>query len=184
MSAAGDDPAALGTISDVTGGLASDSTSEPMNPQSQDNELKSNAVRVLVRLRPQLQHEEHLSCTCLQSTLNKPGNPERNRTNNILLETPKGGRPSAITRKSKLDMRDPEGSHKDTSSTRSWEFKFDRVIGSEQSQADVFEQGGVGEMVDKVLDGFHGTVFAYGQTGSGKTYTMDGLQQHHLPHDR
>lgn len=29
-------------------------------------------------------------------------------------------------------------------------------------------------IISKVLEGFHGTVFAYGQTGSGKTYTVEG----------
>lgn len=29
-------------------------------------------------------------------------------------------------------------------------------------------------MVNKVLDGYHSTIFAYGQTGSGKTHTIDG----------
>lgn len=31
-------------------------------------------------------------------------------------------------------------------------------------------------MVDKVLQGYNGTVLAYGQTGTGKTYTMTGLR--------
>ena len=29
-------------------------------------------------------------------------------------------------------------------------------------------------MIDRVLKGYHATIFAYGQTGSGKTYTMHG----------
>lgn len=29
-------------------------------------------------------------------------------------------------------------------------------------------------IVDKVFDGFNGTIFAYGQTGTGKTFTMEG----------
>lgn len=29
-------------------------------------------------------------------------------------------------------------------------------------------------MIEKVLDGYHSTIFAYGQTGSGKTYTIEG----------
>jgi hypothetical protein len=32
-------------------------------------------------------------------------------------------------------------------------------------------------MVNKVVDGYHATIFAYGQTGSGKTYTMEGASQ-------
>lgn len=30
-------------------------------------------------------------------------------------------------------------------------------------------------MVQKVVEGYHSTIFAYGQTGSGKTYTMEGF---------
>jgi kinesin family protein C2/C3 len=33
---------------------------------------------------------------------------------------------------------------------------------------------GLSELVTKVLDGYHSTIFAYGQTGSGKTYTIEG----------
>lgn len=30
-------------------------------------------------------------------------------------------------------------------------------------------------IVEKVLQGFNGTILAYGQTGTGKTYTMEGF---------
>ncbi len=29
-------------------------------------------------------------------------------------------------------------------------------------------------MLDRVIEGYHSTIFAYGQTGSGKTHTMQG----------
>ena len=29
-------------------------------------------------------------------------------------------------------------------------------------------------LLQKVIEGYHATVFAYGQTGSGKTFTMEG----------
>lgn len=32
-------------------------------------------------------------------------------------------------------------------------------------------------LVTKVLDGYHSTIFAYGQTGSGKTYTIEGPEE-------
>ncbi|RTG91200.1 uncharacterized protein DC041_0009813 [Schistosoma bovis] len=31
-------------------------------------------------------------------------------------------------------------------------------------------------IVDKVLEGYNGTIFAYGQTGTGKTFTMEGIR--------
>ena len=37
------------------------------------------------------------------------------------------------------------------------------------------------QVVDSVMDGFHGTIFAYGQTGSGKTYTMVGDRKDGVP---
>lgn len=33
---------------------------------------------------------------------------------------------------------------------------------------------GISKLINRVVDGYHGTIFAYGQTGSGKTYTMEG----------
>jgi len=56
------------------------------------------------------------------------------------------------------------------------EFRFDRVLGGEASQADAYEAAGVGGLVAAALGGCHATVFAYGQTGSGKTHTMEGYQ--------
>ena len=52
-------------------------------------------------------------------------------------------------------------------------FTFDRIFGTESTQAQVFDSVGR-QVVDGVLHGFSGTIFAYGQTGSGKTYTMQG----------
>ena len=37
------------------------------------------------------------------------------------------------------------------------------------------------QVVDSVMDGYHGTIFAYGQTGSGKTYTMVGDRKDGVP---
>jgi hypothetical protein len=144
-----------------------------------DTDKQNNNIHVLVRVRPQLEHEKGLPCTTIHhTTTHKSENDDRKANVAIILKTPQGGRPSAITRKSKVDMGGSTDQQNDAT-TRSWEFKLDGVIKDVQSQQDVFEQGGVDNMVDKVLDGFHATIFAYGQTGSGKTYTMDGLQQHH-----
>lgn len=30
------------------------------------------------------------------------------------------------------------------------------------------------KLINRVVDGYHSTIFAYGQTGSGKTYTIQG----------
>ncbi len=42
------------------------------------------------------------------------------------------------------------------------------------TQSEVYEGLGLTNLVTKVIEGYHGTIFAYGQTGSGKTFTMEG----------
>ena len=42
-------------------------------------------------------------------------------------------------------------------------------------QSQIFDELQINSLINKVLDGFHATIFAYGQTGSGKTYTMENV---------
>lgn len=53
-------------------------------------------------------------------------------------------------------------------------FKFDKVFGTDATQEDVFDGARISQLVSRVVDGYHATIFAYGQTGSGKTFTMEG----------
>lgn len=55
-------------------------------------------------------------------------------------------------------------------------FAFDAIVGPTSSQADVYNTGAVGDLVQSALAGFQATIFAYGQTASGKTYTMEGFE--------
>lgn len=55
-------------------------------------------------------------------------------------------------------------------------FQFDYTFGEGSTQADVYEGCEVEKMVDRAIEGYHGTIFAYGQTGSGKTFTMQGVE--------
>ena len=55
-------------------------------------------------------------------------------------------------------------------------YAFDKILDGHYSQEEVFESLQVPGLVQKVVDGFHATIFAYGQTGSGKTYTMEGYE--------
>ncbi|XP_050428326.1 kinesin-II 85 kDa subunit [Adelges cooleyi] len=52
-------------------------------------------------------------------------------------------------------------------------FMFDLVFNSDSKQLDVYNEV-ARPIVDKVFDGYNGTIFAYGQTGTGKTFTMEG----------
>lgn len=51
-------------------------------------------------------------------------------------------------------------------------WQFNRVLGTESSQKDLFDQ--LSPLITSALDGFSVCVFAYGQTGSGKTHSMQG----------
>jgi kinesin family protein 4/21/27 len=54
------------------------------------------------------------------------------------------------------------------------EYTYDKVLGPACSQQQVFDMCNISELIDKVVEGYHATVFAYGQTGAGKTFTMEG----------
>lgn len=41
-------------------------------------------------------------------------------------------------------------------------------------QKEIFDENAF-QIVNKVLEGYNGTVFCYGQTGTGKTHTMEGI---------
>jgi kinesin family protein 3/17 len=55
------------------------------------------------------------------------------------------------------------------------EFSFDYVFGPSSGQQQLYECAGA-NVVERVMEGFNGTIFAYGQTGAGKTYTMTGTR--------
>ncbi|CAH8538528.1 unnamed protein product [Schistosoma curassoni] len=55
------------------------------------------------------------------------------------------------------------------------QFTFDLVFGCGSKQTDIYNMV-ARPIVDKVLEGYNGTIFAYGQTGTGKTFTMEGIR--------
>eukprot|EP00892_Ulva_mutabilis_P001902 jgi/Ulvmu1/11712/UM008_0123.1 len=59
---------------------------------------------------------------------------------------------------------------------RTYDFKFDELLGSDGSQEELFQLVGV-PMVSNVMQGYNACCFAYGQTGAGKTHTMQGELQ-------
>lgn len=52
-------------------------------------------------------------------------------------------------------------------------YAYDLAFGPDCTNNDIFQTLGV-PIVDKVLNGFNGSIFAYGQTSSGKTHTLMG----------
>mmetsp|Transcript_51999 Transcript_51999/g.104299 ORF Transcript_51999/g.104299 Transcript_51999/m.104299 type:complete len:1014 (-) Transcript_51999:129-3170(-) len=52
-------------------------------------------------------------------------------------------------------------------------FKFDKAFAGHATQEDVFA-GGVEEMIQSSLDGYHVCVLSWGASGSGKTHTIQG----------
>ncbi|EAS05465.2 kinesin motor catalytic domain protein (macronuclear) [Tetrahymena thermophila SB210] len=54
-------------------------------------------------------------------------------------------------------------------------YQFTKIITQNQNQKQCFDDTKLSDMVNRVIEGFHSTVFAYGQTGSGKTFTMEGI---------
>jgi len=55
-------------------------------------------------------------------------------------------------------------------------FHYDQICDQRTNQEQFYEAVDLGKYVDRVLEGYHATVFVYGQTGSGKTFTMEGLE--------
>ena len=54
--------------------------------------------------------------------------------------------------------------------------RFDSVYEEHSTNEDIFQD--IGEKaVQRLLDGYNGTIFMYGQTGSGKTHTMTGVPE-------
>ena len=56
-------------------------------------------------------------------------------------------------------------------------YNFDTVFTQEHNQDEVYEGLGISGLINKVVEGYHATIFAYGQTGSGKTFTMEGNER-------
>ena len=50
------------------------------------------------------------------------------------------------------------------------------IENSSNTQISIYD-GAASEIIQKVMDGYNGTIFAYGQTGTGKTYTMEGRDE-------
>lgn len=63
--------------------------------------------------------------------------------------------------------------------SREYTFGVDRIFGPDSSQEQVYQEGGLDNVVASVMQGTNACVFAYGCSGTGKTFTMQvrGWQQ-------
>lgn len=52
-------------------------------------------------------------------------------------------------------------------------YTFTQVLGPDSTQIETYQKS-CKDIVQKVIDGYNGTVFVYGNSGSGKTFTMLG----------
>ena len=81
---------------------------------------------------------------------------------------------------SAMQLKEDDGTISLKEEGRNRQFRFNRVIGEERTQQEVWDMSGIEDVVGKVALGFHATVFAYGQTGTGKTHTMEGFNYEHF----
>lgn len=111
---------------------------------NENQSLKGN-IRTFVRVRP------ILACDAVKET-------------DIL--------PMSIQTDEMLAIEVPQQSASNAKTTRTANFKFNRVFGMGTSQHDIFQE--MKEVVKSTLEGHNVSIISYGQTGSGKTYTMQG----------
>ncbi|OQV20812.1 Kinesin-like protein KIF6 [Hypsibius exemplaris] len=111
-------------------------------------------IRIYVRLKPL----EGRKSSCHYETFQESENPlnDNAQTHIFQLSIPKEAADGHVNNSREL-----------------FRFHFDGVLESGISQTDVFEIVAK-PIVERVLDGYNGTLFAYGQTGSGKTFTITG----------
>jgi len=95
-------------------------------------------IKVIVRIRPYLDLDSHSLHPHPRALTNTSGSMHVDTaTNNIHLDS-------------------------DQKNKHSKQFHFDLIADGSTSQADLYESAHIREMVKKVVDGYHSTIFAYG----------------------
>ena len=106
--------------------------------------MSSEAVRVIVRCRPENSREKSLKCKNVVQV-----DEERNQ---IILKNS-----IATATHGKQDKP----------------FTFDGSYGPNSKTSTIYAESAA-SLIESVIEGFNATVFAYGQTGCGKSFTMEG----------
>ena len=128
-------------------------SSAPVN-----NRSEGTKITVVVRVRPPNQKE----------SMSNQGNVIHIMDDRVLVFDPPGER----IRKETFIQSSQERA-------KNLSFGFDKVIGPDASQEDVFDviRETIFDIDGGLLAGFNCTVFAYGATGSGKTFSMAGSNE-------
>ncbi|KAL5549960.1 hypothetical protein UlMin_000136 [Ulmus minor] len=115
-------------------------------------ETSISKVRVIVRVRPFLQHEI--------STENEEPRP----CVSVLDQECENGEDVAVY------LKDKETSRNEC-------YRVDSFFGQDDNNINQIFYKELSPLIPKMFQGFNATVFAYGATGSGKTYTMQGTEE-------
>ncbi|CAG9321920.1 unnamed protein product [Blepharisma stoltei] len=118
------------------------------------NRGNREAIQVCIRVRPLLKPYEDEEIWCTDSNSNSIYTIGANQSD------------SSPFRDKEIKLRYSEGQGPQS-------FTYDHVYGPEFTSQQIYQQISK-PIVQRVLNGFNGTVFMYGQTTSGKTYTMLG----------
>eukprot|EP00658_Telonema_sp_P-2_P008778 TRINITY_DN13316_c0_g1_i4.p1 TRINITY_DN13316_c0_g1~~TRINITY_DN13316_c0_g1_i4.p1 ORF type:complete len:696 (+),score=167.83 TRINITY_DN13316_c0_g1_i4:191-2278(+) len=62
--------------------------------------------------------------------------------------------------------------------------RFDGCFGPQTSSQEVYTEGGIASIVQRVCTGYAATIFAYGQTGAGKSFSLLGQHSKKLQADQ
>ena len=133
------------------------------NYHNNNNNSKTTTIKVAIRLRPLLPHEDfeywvidpinNLIKTSFDSNYNKHYKKDKN--NSYLQD------PNSINQLLLDNIYIPQS------------FKFDKIFTKETTSEKIYLDM-CQDIIKGFLNGINGTIFTYGQTTSGKTYTMLG----------
>ena len=126
-------------------------TKKDKPPKKPAEDGSDERVRVVVRIRPPIRHDEKYG-----------GGSEAmqvDRERNLLWLLTKDG------------DGDGKSENKSSNAKSTKQFVFDRVLWKDSSQVDAWEAAGM-SVVKATMVGYTGCVMCYGQTGAGKTFTL------------
>ncbi|KOC61481.1 Kinesin-like protein KIF18A [Habropoda laboriosa] len=133
-------------------------TSGSTTSSIQTESSSQTSIKVIVRVRPQNEHELQGNCRTLIKVVD----------DKMLIFDPK-------TEENPFFYHGVAQKGRDLlkKQNKELQFIFDKIFNMQSDNTDVFE-GSTKELICNLLDGYNCSVFAYGATGAGKTHTMLG----------